>query len=143
MLIGKTIKNFLFFQKYIKFAKLLALMTDLIACLTNQKGVLEHVRRVIEEVEWQNIYIFTAEKDISGMKFNKKVEITRLDLNKTISQLAYSIKEKLEGKLNDLEVAVNIVGGTGKEHTALISAILRLGFGIRLVILTPDGVKVV
>lgn len=118
-------------------------MTDLIACLTNQKGIFEHVQKVIEDVEWQNIYAFTSEKDISKFKFSKKVEIIRLDLTKTISQLTYAVKEKLEGRLNDLEVAVNIVAGTGKEHTAVMSAILKLGFGIRLVALTPKGVKTI
>jgi len=116
-------------------------MTDLVACLTNQKGISEHVKRVVEDVEWENIYIFTAE-DVS-IKFGKKVEIVRLDLGKTISELSGFIRERLDGKLNDLEVAVNVVGGSGKEHMALISAILKLGFGVRLVALTPNGVKTI
>jgi len=62
-------------------------------------------------------------------------------MKKTISELSSNIQEQLKGKLNDLEVAVNIVAGSGKEHTALMSAILKLGFGIRLVALTPNGVK--
>jgi ERCC4-related helicase len=130
-------------QKYINIATFPFHMTDLIVCLTNQKGVLEHVRKVIEDVEWQNIYIFTAEQDISNFKFKKKAEIIRLDLNKTISELAEFIKTQLQGKLNDLEVAINIVGGSGKEHTALISAVLTLGLGLRLVVLTPTGVKTI
>ena len=118
-------------------------MTDLIVCLTNQKGVLEHVKRVIEEVSWEKIYVFTAEKDVSNIKFSKEGEVIKLDLSKTISELSEFIKQRLEGKLNDLEVGVNIVGGSGKEHMALVSAVLKLGFGIRLVALTPDGVKTV
>ena len=130
-------------KKYINLTNFPRAMTDLIVCLTKQKGAFEHVKRVIEDVEWQNIYIFTSEKDISNIKFKKKVQVIKLDLSKTISQLTYSIKESLQGKLNDLEVAVNIVAGSGKEHTAIISAILKLGFGMRLVILTPNGVKVI
>lgn len=118
-------------------------MTDLIACVTNQKGVFEHVKRVVEGVEWQKVYVFTVEKDVSDIKFSKEVEVIQLDLSKTISELAGCIKGKLEGRLNDLEVAVNIVGGTGKEHMAIISAVLKLGFGIRLVALTPEGVKTI
>jgi len=118
-------------------------MTDLIVCLTNQKGVIEHVKKVVEDVSWGNIYVFTAEKDVSGMKFGKEVEIIQLDLNNKISELSGFVEEKLKGKLNDLEVAVNIVGGSGKEHMALISAILNLGCGVRLVALTPEGVKTI
>ncbi|HLC96292.1 MAG TPA: hypothetical protein VJH97_03155 [Candidatus Nanoarchaeia archaeon] len=114
-------------------------MTDLIVCASKQKGVYEHVKHVIEDVEWQNIYAFSAEKDMPH--FSKKVEYILLDLTQTISELTEFIKKRLEGKLNDLEVAVNIVSGSGKEHTAIISAILKLGFGIRLVVLTPNGIK--
>ncbi|MFH1642916.1 MAG: hypothetical protein ABIC04_08540 [Nanoarchaeota archaeon] len=116
-------------------------MTDLAICLSMQKGAFEHVKHVIEDVDWQNIFVFTTED--TSIKFNKKTEIIKLDNTKTISQLSDFIKEKLSGKLNDLEVAVNIVAGQGKEHTALISAILKLGFGLRLVALTPNGVKVI
>lgn len=116
-------------------------MTDLIVCLTNEKGIFEHVKRVVEDMEWNHVYIVTAEKDTSNMKFSKKSTIIPLDMTKTIEQLTTFIKERLQGKLTDLEVGVNMVGGKGKEHTALISAILKLGFGIRLVNLTPTGVK--
>ena len=115
-------------------------MTDLVCCITPQKGIFEHVKKVIEDVEWQNIYIFSAE-DIPSNLFSKPTNIIKLDMKKTIGQLSEHIQSNLKGKLNDLEVAVNIVAGTGKEHTALISAILKLGFGIRLVALTPNGVK--
>jgi len=114
-------------------------MTDLIACLTNDKGEFEHVKRVIEGQDWKNIYVVTKEGDVS--KLNKEVQIIKLDMSKTISELTSSIKEKLDGKINDLEVAVNIVAGTGKEHTAIISAVLKMGLGIRLVVLTPEGVR--
>jgi len=36
---------------------------------------------------------------------------------------------------------VNIVSGDGKEHMALISALLKLGLGIRFVALTKEGIK--
>ena len=97
----------------------------------------------VQFVEWENIYIFTAEQDTSNIKFKKKINIIRLDLKKTISELTEFIKSQLEGKLNDLEVAVNIVAGSGKEHTALVSAILKLGLGIRFVVLTRNGVKTI
>lgn len=116
-------------------------MTDLIVCLTKQKGIYEHVKKVIEGVEWQNIYGFCTEE--ISTDFKKDVEIIRMDMSKTISELSLFVEERLKGRLNDLEVALNIVAGTGKEHTAIISAVLKLGFGIRLVALTPKGVRTI
>lgn len=130
-------------KNYLNITDSPAFMTDLVACLTNKKGIFEHVKHVIDDVEWQNIYIFTSERDISKMKFSKQTKIINLDLSKTISELTSFIKTQLEGKLNDLEVAVNIVAGSGKEHTALLSAILKLGFGVRFVVLTRNGVKTI
>ena len=39
------------------------------------------------------------------------------------------------------EVGLNFISGTGKEHMALLSAVLKLGIGIRFFALTKDGVK--
>jgi len=38
---------------------------------------------------------------------------------------------------------LNIVSGDGREHMAIISALLQLGLGIRLVALTKEGVRVI
>ena len=40
-----------------------------------------------------------------------------------------------------METAVNLISGDGKEHMALLSALLKLGVGIRLIALTKEGVK--
>ena len=46
-------------------------------------------------------------------------------------------------KSGDFEVAVTLASGTGKEHMALISALLSIPVGIRLVVYTKDGVQVI
>ncbi len=116
-------------------------MTDLVACLSTGKGTLGHVARVIEGMEWNKVYLITNEffKD----KFNslKEVEMILVDTKKTITEMAGDIKKALEGKISDLEVGLNIVSGDGREHMAIVSALLQLGLGIRLVALTKEGVK--
>jgi hypothetical protein len=42
-------------------------------------------------------------------------------------------------KMVDLDIAVNITSGQGKEHTALLSALIKLGYGIRLVDIDAGG----
>ena len=68
-------------------------------------------------------------KIVDTLMDNKGLELTKKDI---IEQL----KDKVEG-----EVALNIVSGTGKEHMALLSALLKLGLGIRFIALTKDGVE--
>jgi len=38
-------------------------------------------------------------------------------------------------------VGVNFISGAGKEHMALVSALMKLGVGFRLMASTMDGVK--
>jgi hypothetical protein len=47
----------------------------------------------------------------------------------------------LKDKIKGTEVALNLVSGTGKEHMAILAALLKLGVGIRLVALTKEGFK--
>ena len=58
-----------------------------------------------------------------------------------LKELRNAIGQGLKDKISDTEVAVNVISGTGKEHMAIISAILKMGLGIRLIALTKDGVE--
>ena len=118
-------------------------MTDLIACLSTGKGTLGHVQRVIEGMEWNKIFLITNELSKDKFKCSKEVEMIIVDTKKTITEMAADIKKALEGKISDLEVGLNIVSGEGREHMAIISALLQLGLGIRLVALTREGVRVI
>ncbi|MBW2974560.1 hypothetical protein KY366_02480 [Candidatus Woesearchaeota archaeon] len=123
-------------------------MTDLIACLSEGKGTSAHVAKVIEGMEWNKVFLVTTSlfKDrLTSKNLNKgkEVEIIAIDTRKTITEMSAEIRKALEGKISDLEVALNIVSGEGREHMAVISALLHLGLGIRLVALTREGVRVI
>ena len=114
-------------------------MADLVACLTDEEG-LSHVKSLIEKQQWDNIFLITNSINYNS-KFNKKIEFVVVDFTKPVNEVIESIKRELNGKFNDLEVALNIVSGKGKEHMAILSALLKLGIGIRLMAVTKDGVK--
>ena len=48
--------------------------------------------------------------------------------------------KKLKGKINGTEVALSIASGSGKEHMAIISALLGMPVGVRFVALTQEGI---
>ncbi len=52
-----------------------------------------------------------------------------------------NLLEKLKGKFSGLEVNLSIASGNGKEHMALISALLSTPLGIRLVVFTKNGIE--
>ncbi|MBU0628571.1 MAG: hypothetical protein KKC75_05245 [Nanoarchaeota archaeon] len=118
-------------------------MTDLVACLSTGTGTWGHVSKVIEGMGWGKIFLITNESAKDKFKSQKDAEMVFIDTKKTITEMAEDIKKALQGKINDLEVGLNIVSGEGREHMAIISALLQLGVGVRLVALTKEGVRVI
>lgn len=117
-------------------------MTDLVACVLSGEKSWAHIARLIKEQDWNKIFLITNDFGKNNFKVEKKVEFIVVDVQKPVSELIDDIKKGLQGKITDFEVALNIVSGTGKEHMAILSALLKLGVGIRLIAVTKDGVKV-
>ncbi|MDD5133143.1 MAG: hypothetical protein PHD81_02545 [Candidatus Nanoarchaeia archaeon] len=115
-------------------------MVQLVACLSSGKGTWGHVNRLIEDSEWENIYLITNEFGKENFHPKKNCEFIIADSNQGLKELRDSIQNQLNGKLKS-EVALNLVSGIGKEHMAILSALLRLGVGIRLTALTKDGIE--
>ena len=115
-------------------------MTILIACLSTGKGTWGHVSRLIQDGTWDKVYLITNAYGKENFNKNEKTELIDVNMQQGLEELRDEIKEKLNGKLEG-EVAVNFVSGTGREHMALISALLQLGAGIRLIALTKEGVE--
>ncbi len=115
-------------------------MTSLIACLSTGKGTWGHVSRIIEDEKWDKVFLITNEFGKENFQQTKNTELIIIDSNKGLKELQKDIIEQLKDKVEG-EVALNIVSGTGKEHMALLSALLKLGLGIRFIALTKDGVE--
>jgi hypothetical protein len=116
-------------------------MTELIACLSTGKGTWGHVSRLLEDEQWTKVYLLTNEFGKENFTVNEKTELLTLDLNKGLKELRDDMHTILKEKIKGAEVALNVVSGTGKEHMALVSAVLKLGVGLRLVALTQEGVE--
>ncbi|MBN1275519.1 hypothetical protein JXA12_04485 [Candidatus Woesearchaeota archaeon] len=109
-------------------------MATLIACLSTGKGTWGHVSRLIAQEDWERIFLVMNGFGKEKYTNDKPFEAVVIDNNKPADELARDIKSSLEGRINDTEVALNLVSGGGNEHMALLSAVLRLGLGVRLVV---------
>ena len=116
-------------------------MPDLIAVLSTGKGTWGHVNRLIIDGKWDNTFLITNEFGKENFTPEKKSEFIVIDSRKGINELREDIENALKPRVKGTEVAVNFISGTGREHMALIAALLRLGVGIRMVALTKDGIK--
>jgi hypothetical protein len=112
---------------------------ELIALLSSGKGTWAQVSGLIKYGEWDNI-ILLGDEFAKQFTTEKKFEFIRIDLNKKLQELKEEFQQKLKGKIDGTEVALSIASGEGKEHMALISALINLPVGIRFAALTKDGV---
>lgn len=112
---------------------------ELISLLSSGKGTWAQVSGLMNYGEWDKI-ILLGDDFAKDFKHDKEFEFVKVDLNKKIKDLKEEFKEKLKGKIAGTEVALSIASGDGKEHMALISALINLPVGIRFAALTKDGI---
>jgi len=112
---------------------------ELVALLSTGKGTWAQVSGLMKHGDWEKIIILGNDfaKQFSS---DTKFEFIQVDLDKKVKDLKDEFLKKLKGKINGTEVALSIASGDGKEHMALISALLNLPVGIRFAVLTKDGI---
>lgn len=63
-----------------------------------------------------------------------------VDDTQNLPLMIQALVASLKNQIVDTEAAVNLYSGTGKEHMAILAALLKLGLGIRLVTVQNDQV---
>ncbi|MFH1506510.1 MAG: hypothetical protein ABIE94_06010 [archaeon] len=115
-------------------------MTSLVACLSIGKGTWNEVINLIKSGQFEKVFLVTNQFGKDTFR-GANVNLVVVDPAKPYKALIEDIKAALKDKIVDTEVAVNMISGTGKEHMALLSALLQLGFGLRFVVATETGVQ--
>lgn len=118
-------------------------MATLIACLSIGKGTWMEVNNLIRARDWDKIFLLTNQFGLEKFEPDQKTELLVIDIDKhDLTSLVKAIKDNLKGKITDFEVALNIVSGSGKEHMALLEAVLELGLNFRLVAMKNGQLEV-
>tara|TARA_Y100000310_G_C20662180_1_gene805387 strand:+ start:2025 stop:2381 length:357 start_codon:yes stop_codon:yes gene_type:complete len=116
-------------------------MTILVAALSKDESTWPHIKRLIQDGSWEEILLITSTPQPNKFEVLKKVTKIQIDFSKPAKELISSLSNELKTKISGIEIALNLVSGTGKEHMIILSAILKLGVGIRLVAITKEGVE--
>jgi hypothetical protein len=112
---------------------------ELVALLSSGKGSWAQVAGLVKRGDWDNILLIGNEF-AEKFETDKKTDFIRIKTSQQLIDLKKEIMEKLKGKINGTEVALSIASGDGKEHMALISALLSLPVGVRFTALTKQGI---
>ena len=116
-------------------------MGQFIGLLSTEKGSWTEVAKLINKSEFDEIFILTnslGKSSFQNLPKKKKLEVFVFDFNKPIDVLTKDFAKALKGELNFGEIAINIASGNGKEHMAIICALMNLGAGIRFVTLDKN-----
>ncbi len=118
-------------------------MAQLVALLSRGEGTWGQVAGLIKQGKWDKIVLvgssFAKNFNVEGAEY----EMVEVDLGKPLALLKQEMAEKLKPNLNSdfsSEVALSIASGDGKEHMALISALLSIPVGVRFTALTKEGI---
>lgn len=115
---------------------------ELVALLSRGEGTWGQVSGLVKKGEWEKIIllgpVYASEFKLEGIPF----DFVEYDESKSLVQLKQFFQEKLKDKFSSFnsEVALSLASGGGKEHMALISALLSIPVGVRFTALTKDGV---
>ena len=115
---------------------------ELVAFIGEDKENWGQVTALIKNGKWSKKILIKNSKvtnfpDIDG------AEIISVDSTKPISEIEQFLVKNLSSKLSEFEAHLSIASGKGKEHIALISALLSIPLGIRLVAYTKNGVEII
>lgn len=111
---------------------------EFVAFLGKDKENWGQITAIINRKEWDKV-ILVKDKSAGEFSSTKKCDIVNVNSDKPLLELKQDIMSKLKGKIGDFEVALSIASGIGKEHMALVSALLSLPVGVRLIVYTKEG----
>ncbi|MDO8516488.1 MAG: hypothetical protein Q7S33_00020 [Nanoarchaeota archaeon] len=113
---------------------------EFLALLGEGKGTWGQIAGLMKKGEWEKIIVvgpsYASDFRLDEVPF----DFIEYDHFKTLIPLKEEFLKKLKDKFSGTEVAVSIASGNGKEHMALISALLSVPVGVRFTALTKDGI---
>lgn len=112
-------------------------MTQLVALLSSGKGTWTDVAKLTNHFD--ETVLITNKFGAENYSSQGTTQMVLCDLDAPVHALEDQFVKQLRPLLKGGDVAVNMVSGSGNEHMALISALLKLGLGIRLVVSNDHG----
>ncbi len=113
----------------------------LVAFIGKDPATYGQISALINRMENEEI-LLVKDKSTQLPFSNPNCKSIDVDSSKDLSSFRNDIQEKLKPHLkDDFEVALSLASGNGKEHMALISALLTIPVGIKLTAYTKQGVE--
>lgn len=114
---------------------------EFVAFVGNDQETWGQITALLNRLEYDTAVLVVA-KQAAGYPTNEKTQIINIDSEQSMSALRDELASKLKKVIGgEFEVMLSLASGTGKEHMALLSALLNLPVGVKLVVYTKEGVQ--
>ena len=118
------------------------LTMEFIAFLGADKEGWGQITALVNRLEDCEKVLLVKDKNTLGFPKSEKCEFVNVDASVDLIKLKEDMMNGLRQALSkEFEVVVSLASGNGKEHMALVSALLNIPVGIRLAVYTREGVK--
>jgi hypothetical protein len=119
-------------------------MTTLITLLGTGKGTWIEVHALLKLNAFENQLVFIDEWAARDYRNEYNATLIPIPSEASTEQLLSVFKQHLKAAVpaTDFDIALNIASGSGKQHAALLSAAITSGYGIRLVTVENNELKV-
>ncbi len=115
---------------------------EFVAFLGTDKENWGQIAALMEKLVGCEKIILVKNKYVEPFPIARDCSLIEIDSTKSLIEIKDELHKKLKKELSkDFEVTLSLVSGTGKEHMALIGALLAIPVGIRLVAYTKRGVE--
>lgn len=99
------------------------------------------VTALLNRLEYEKCFLIVNSK-ADGFPIPENSKVIELKAEMPLIEMKNYLIEKLKPLLSgDFEVSLSIASGNGKEHMAVVSALLNVPVGIKLVVYTKEGVQ--
>ena len=118
-------------------------MPTLIACLSTGKGTWAEVSKIAQSQDWNKIFLITNQFGKENYTPGKNTELILIDnfLDTPTIHITEQIKKQMKDEVSDFEIALNFASGSGKEHMAILEAVLQMGLNFRLISINKNNVE--
>ncbi|MBS3088508.1 hypothetical protein J4402_01880 [Candidatus Pacearchaeota archaeon] len=115
---------------------------ELVAFLGDDKENWGQVTALINRMPDVEKIILVKNKSSPNFPKTEKCKLIEIDSTQPLAELKSQLHSLLSKEISkEFEVSLSLASGNGKEHMALISALLSVPVGIKLVVYSKKGIE--
>lgn len=113
----------------------------LVCFLAKEKEGYGQISALVNNFEHESL-IIVKDKSTENPFQSNKCSVVNIDASADLVTLKENMQDLLRRELqSDFEVALSLASGNGRDHMALVSALISVPVGVRFVVYTKKGVE--